>query len=302
MAGTGTPDFLVIGAAKAGTTSLFHALRSQTGIYLPDRQEPSFLAFGEGGPDWTAPDGTPAPIARTAVRDPDAYHALFGRAPARCVVGEVSPIYLYVPETIDRIPTHAPDARLVVILRSPAERAWSSYLHLRREGREPLDFDAAIAAEPGRIEDGVGLLWRYVDAGRYAHQLERYVEAFGRDRLLVLLHDELLADPTGQLQRILRFVGVDAQVRPWPDVRHNAGGEPRSRLLHRVVNPQRIGTYVPAVVRDRVRPLRVRLTSRNLHRPQPPGRAINALMRQFEPDLRQTEAMLGMALPTTWFT
>ena len=240
------PTFLVIGAAKSGTTALWSFLRQHPQVFMPDLKEPHHFAFE---PDRPAPvyRGPGATIHRDAVTDPNDYRGLFGGAGEATAIGEASALYLYLPDAAARIYAAIPDARLVAVLRQPADRAFSSYLHLKRQGREPAhDFEAALALEPERIADEWGFLWRYRDLGHYPLQLRAYLDRFGSDRLLIHLYDDLVRDPVDVMRRTYAFLGVDPSFVPDVSARSNVGGVPRGwrgRLLGRG-SPLRRGVSV----------------------------------------------------------
>src|SRR5690606_4435051 len=126
--------------------------------------------------DWSHP----------AMHDLAAYRALFDDVTNEGAIGEASPIYLYAEQAPRNIHRHIPDARMIAILRDPAERAFSACCHTVRDGREPIaDFRAAVAAEPERIAAGWPPIYHYVTAGFYARQLQRYFELFAREQLRI---------------------------------------------------------------------------------------------------------------------
>jgi hypothetical protein len=249
------PNFLVIGAAKSGTTALWAFLRQHPDVFLPELKEPHHFAF---------PPNRPAPVFRgpgatihDAISDRGAYEALFAPAGAARARGEASALYLYLAEAAERIAATIPDARLVAVLRQPADRAFSSYQHLKRQGREPApSFEAALELEANRIRDGWGFLWRYRDLGHYARQLRAYRERFDAHQLLVHTYDDLVRDPLAVVQRTYRFLGVDDAFVPDLSARPNVGGVPkpgwRGRLLGRSSPLRRAaGRVLPAALRRR---------------------------------------------------
>lgn len=265
------PDFLVIGAAKSGTTALDEFLRRHPDARLPSVREPNHFAFVDDPPDLRDHRGRPAALTRTTITDPAAYRRAFPSPGPHTRAGETSPAYLYVPGTAERIARVRPDVRLVAILREPGARAFSAYQHLRREGREPLTFRQALDAEPERIAQRWGLLWRYVDTGRYGSQLLRYLDVFPREQVLLLRHDELTRDPSGTLRRVLGFVGLDPDVDLDTSGRFNVSGVPRSRFLHAVTNPpagvrRAVARLVPTGIAERLRGAQARALSRNLEK------------------------------------
>ncbi|MDP6150009.1 MAG: sulfotransferase, partial [Gammaproteobacteria bacterium] len=167
------PTFLVIGAPKCGTTSLYHYLDQHPDVYLSPVKEPQYFAFAGQQLDFRGPGVT----INNAVTELADYRKLFSGASVEKAIGEASALYLSVPGTAERIRAQIPDVRLIAILRRPADRAFSSYMHLIRDDREPMrDFAAALAAEEQRIADNWGFLWRYKQLGRYYEQLKHYYD------------------------------------------------------------------------------------------------------------------------------
>ncbi len=242
------PNFLVIGAAKAGTTSLYHYLGQHPEVFMSPVKEPHFFALGGTGANFRSP-GAEAGINRKSFADPEGYEGLFAGARGEKAIGEASTSYLYSPEAPERIKRRVPEARLIAVLRDPAERAYSTFLALRLGGREPLrDFSRALEAEEGRIRDGWEHLWHYKNLGFYHVQLSRYGKALEEGRLRVYLYEDLGADPRGVMRDAYRFLGVDASFEPDTSRRHNPSGVPKSRLLMSVLKR-------PNPLRDAIKPL-----------------------------------------------
>lgn len=295
------PDFLVIGAAKSGTTALDEYLRQHPDLAFPDAREPNFFAFDGTRPSLRDHRGRPAAAARTSVVDPEQYQALFANLRSGSLVGETSPSYLYEPRAAERIARHVPNTRMIVILREPGMRAFSAYQHLVREGREPLDFEAALDAEPARIQDNWGWLWRYVDMGRYATQLERFLTRFPADQILVLLHENLRDDPLATLRRVFEFLGVEPDVVIDTTHRYNVSGVPRRPWLHRLTNPpvavRRLATsLVPSRSLQRIRRVQADLSSRNLEKLSPPPAALERVRQELSPEVNRLRELTGFDL------
>ena len=190
------PNFLLIGAAKSGTTALYHILRGHPDVFLPAFKEPYFLSAFR-----------PSPRTVTELED---YRALFEGSADAARVGEASAGYLYDPTSAERIAaTLGTDVRLVAILRHPVDRAHSMYWHRRRDAEEALSFEEAIGAEPERIAAGWQLGWHYLAMGRYREQLERYRSRFPSEALLVLNFDEFVADRRAAVDEVTSFLGIE---------------------------------------------------------------------------------------------
>ena len=222
------PNFLIVGAAKAGTTSVYHYLKQHPAIFMSERKEPAFFCFA--GETVRYLDGDPQFIT-----DPEDYQRLFqggGSSPAR---GEATAIYLYFHHaTIKNIFQYVPDpesVKIIIGLRNPVERAFSQYMMLVRDLREPLSFEEAIALEEGRKEDGYSSDFLYVSRGFYADSVRAYMEKF--QCVKTFLYDDLRRDPGALCADLFSFLGVDPNVTICSDIMFNVSGRPRASVINR---------------------------------------------------------------------
>jgi hypothetical protein len=220
------PNFFIIGAQKAGTTSLYHYLDQHPQIYMSPVKEPHF--FEGMYQEYRWPGFRISPV--TDLRD---YQALFEGVSDEKAIGEVSTSYLYSEKAPGLIKRSIPDAKLIAVLRNPADRAYSNYLHLVQLGLEPLaSFADALQAEEGRVRDKWGPMWYYRRKGFYRAQIERYFDTFGPDQVMVYLYDDLRGHSLDVLRGIFRFLGVDETFVPDTSIKHNTSGLPRSRTFY----------------------------------------------------------------------
>jgi hypothetical protein len=233
------PHFLVLGAAKSGTVSLYHYLRQHPNIFMCPVNEPNFFALdGLDLRNHFHGPGDRATLRKHCIQDRAAYEALFTGARPGQKLGESSPLYLYSPHAPHRIQHHAPTARLIVLLRHPVDRAFSNFRHHRIAGIEPLSrFEQALAAEPARLAAGWGPwpFWAYRHVGNYADQLQRYLTLFPPGQLLICFYEQLRDDPQALLQKIFHFIGVSSDFVPDTSIRHNISRRPRIPTLHRLM-------------------------------------------------------------------
>ena len=228
------PDFLVVGVPKAGTTALHAALSRHAGLYLPPIKEPKF--FLTDGPPPTRGGPGDALTYREHVWQRDKYEALFDAAPPGALRGEATPFYLYDPGAMRRIHRLIPDAKLIVIIRDPVERAHSNWTHLWSAGLEPVgDFVQACAEEDRRIAAGWAPFWHYTGLGRYGEQLSRAFSLFPREQVLVFRYRLLIDEPAATLSRICGFLGAETGVIS-EIPKENVTAHPEHTLAHRAVS------------------------------------------------------------------
>lgn len=196
------PDAVILGAQKSGTSSLHYYLVQHPQVIAPLRKEVHYFDVGfQHSEAW--------------------YRAHFGRRGEPGLNLDSSPYYLFHPAVPARLRALLPQARLIVLLRDPVRRAYSHYWHERDKGRESLDFEAALAAEPSRLGDSEAALadgrvsrsaahqhFSYLARGRYAEQLERWFALFPREQFLVLRFEDLAREPLAVLNRTLEFLGL----------------------------------------------------------------------------------------------
>jgi hypothetical protein len=233
------PNFFIIGAQKAGTTSLYYYLKQHPQIYMSPRKEPHFF---KGMHSEYRKRGRSFPPV-TDIRD---YQALFEGVTAEKAIGEASASYLYSPKAPALIKRSVPDAKLIAVLRNPADRAYSNFLYCVQIGHEPLaSFVEALQAEEKRIRENWGPNWHYRQKGFYYTQVKRYFDMFGQDRIRVYLYDDLKARPFGMLGDIFRFLDVDETFVPDLSIEHNTAGLPRNWLLYAAA--KRLASWNPTL-------------------------------------------------------
>lgn len=197
------PDFLIIGAQRAGTTTLFRHMERHPSIRgAPVKEVHYFDAHASYGVDW--------------------YRAHFPLRRPGAVVGEATPYYLFHPCVPARVRDTLPSAKLIALLRNPADRALSHYRHERRLGFESAPTPAeAIEREAARLSGEEERLrseddyfseahnhHSYLARGHYAAQLRAWYDFFPREQLLVLGSERVFRDPASELARVWAFLGV----------------------------------------------------------------------------------------------
>jgi len=291
------PDFLVIGAPKAGTTALHAALARHPGLFMSPVKEPKFF-LSDGPPPAKGGPGDALTYREHVWRRPD-YEALFDAAPPGTLRGESTPLYLYDQAAVRRIRATVPEARLIVVVRDPVERAHSNWTHLWSAGLEPIgDFVRACAEEERRIAAGWASFWHYIGLGRYGEQLEYLLARFPREQVLVLRYRLMVDEPAPTLDRICAFLGVEPGVLT-EIPRENVTSHPESTLRHRAVSmAQRAGSAVGSLIPGLTAAPLTGPLERYLQRHSRERQPLSWDQRQeviprFEADIRLLETVLG---------
>jgi sulfotransferase family protein len=239
-------EFLfVVGAAKAGTTSLHAYLDAHAGVHMSDPKEPHFFARAIN------------PSVRT--KSWDTYAEAFRGATENAILGDASTSYLWDPAGADLIHEALPDSRIVVLLRDPVARAISHYKMDVRNGRQRRSFDDALRADAAIRERIWGVKSHlYIDLSMYAAQVRRYLDTFGRDRVLILESATLRKSRSAALTQIARFLGIDPSGFDEARVgaEYNLTAMPRSIQLNYVATRRpmrRVSKILPAGVRSAIR-------------------------------------------------
>jgi hypothetical protein len=202
------PDFLVVGAPKAGTTALHAALAQHPEVFVTSPKEPKFwLCDGAPPPAWRGPGD--AHSQQEWIWRPDDYAELFRSAADGTVRGESTPFYLWSRGAHRRIAESLPDVKLIAVVRDPIDRAYSNWMHLWSDGLEPVaDFEEAFARQDARVRDGWAPFWRYRELGLYGEQLDHVRSYVDPQRILVLRYRDIVDDPPAAVDRTCRFLGI----------------------------------------------------------------------------------------------
>ena len=291
------PDFLVIGAPKAGTTALHAALARHPGLFMSAIKEPKFF-LSDGPPPTKGGPGDALTYREHIWRRPE-YEALFDSAPPGTLRGESTPLYLYDRAAMRRIRQALPEARLIVIVRDPVERAHSNWTHLWSAGLEPVgDFIRACGEEERRIAAGWASFWHYTGLGRYGEQLEYLFTLFPREQVLVLRYRMMVDEPAQTLDRICAFLGVEPGVLT-EIPRQNVTSHPEPTLGHRAVAlAQRagsaVGSVIPGLTAATLTGPLERFLQRHSRERQPLSwEQRQELIPRFESDIKLLENVLG---------
>ncbi|MBK8470977.1 MAG: sulfotransferase [Sphingobacteriales bacterium] len=287
------PDFFIVGAPKCGTTALYDYLQQHPQIWLPQKELYYF------GSDFTFRHPRPTEAY---------YHSLFADAPDRATcIGEASVWYLYAQNAAAEIKRFNPNAKIIALLRRPDDMLYSLHSQQLYAGNEDIaDFAQALAAEPdrrkgSRLPPHIGCPYEalyYSQVPRYATQLQRYFDAFGRDNVLVVLFDDLASNPAAVYRQTLQFLGVPHHELP-QFKQINPNKTVRSPLWRDLLKQRPAWLVRAAQILLPSRRLRQGIVSRlwamnTRYTPRPPlpAHLRQQLIDQFADDINQLSALL----------
>lgn len=225
------PRFLFVGTAKAGTTSVYHHLRKHPDISVPVKETFYFMKESLNHPS------LPYPLQRDPsdlILEADAYRKVYMNSPGK-ITGEIGTGYLYrheesIPLISEMLGT---DVRICVILRNPANRCFSSYMHFRKDLFDSEDFEGALEAESERIREGRDFMWHHKAVGLYADQVSAFRKVFPHTR--VWFFEDFKQEPEKILNEITAFIGVPPLSGIDLERGFNPSGEPKRAWLQKLI-------------------------------------------------------------------
>ncbi|MEM1413777.1 MAG: sulfotransferase [Myxococcota bacterium] len=288
MTDRATPNLFVLGAPKCGSTTAHHVLAQHPSIWMSERKEAHYLC-----PEFQA--------STSPIRTRAEYHALFAPGEGLAFRGESTPWYLYSESARSQIHHHYPEARFVVILRDPAAMLHALHGELYFQGMDSIaSFEEALdAGRRDRPRSEHWRKWDYRSWGDYATHLERWFEAFPRERFHVLFLDDLKADPEGEARKLHDFLGLPHA--PTTVEKTNVAKTLRSGRLAKAMRSKgspvrRAGKLLPAPARRRLGRLAWEWNVQRGRRAplEPALRA--SLTRELAPSVVRLEALLDTPL------
>lgn len=294
------PNFLIAGAAKAGTTALYYYLKQHPDIYMPDHIKETFFFTGLTPESFAGSNNL---YGRNMVLDFEEYKSLFNKAHARKAVGEACVAYLYFYQsTIPRIVNFlGQEVKIIISLRDPVERAFSNYLHHVRDGIETLSFEDAVKAEGIRELNKWWWGFQYIKVGFYFNQVKAYLDTFGKDQTLILIYDDFKSNPSGVIKEIFQFLEVDDTFTPDLSLRYNVSGVPKNKTLHAFLTKPNLVKKIlkPLIPKEQRLRVTTKLVNQNLIRPPLPPEIRNQLIDVYREDILKLQELIQRDL-TNW--
>ena len=287
------PNFLIVGAPRCGTTTLYKSLKQHPQIFLSPLKEPMFFIL-EG--DYQIYPGPDRPEGPREIAD---YRSLYSDVRSEKAIGEASPCYLSSTVAPIKIKKYIPDIKMIALLRNPVDRAYSNFIFNRLVGREPLaDFSEAVAAEEDRAKNGWFKYWDYMEAGFYGMHIERYLSYFRPHQFRFFLFEDLINTPDTLFRNAFQLLGVDENVQIAKPEKFNSSGIPRSRIVQDFIDkPSIIKAPLKKILSKGMQyRLLTKFTNRNLKKPLLSQEIRNQLLALFREDIVKTQDLINRDL------
>lgn len=300
------PDFLIIGAGKSGTTSIDNYLKQHPEIFISPKKEPNFFAYELT--DIASLGKFPDEIKhyQDSITTLEEYKKLFVGANPGQIKGETSNTYLYGKDAPYRIKYHIPNVKLIAILRQPAERLYSRYLHLYRENELPTPHFSDC-------RDKNTIWWErndLINEGFYYKHISRYFELFPKENIKVFLYEDIKNDLKGMLKDIFTFIDVDNTFECDLSVRYNESGIIKNKAVNKLIGGngyilsliKKIAPHSYESIKDNLTAQKLlnKLRSKNLDKPKIDPEIKHFLTNEvYKEDILQLQALINKDL-SSW--
>ncbi|MCK5222374.1 MAG: sulfotransferase, partial [Candidatus Aminicenantes bacterium] len=239
------PNFFIVGAPKAGTTSLYHYLNGHPDIFMSDPKELNYFSGSEIKSQGLY-------YNTYIVKDLDKYEKHFKNSTGETAAGEASVSYLFYKEVPEKIYELIPDAKIIIILRDPVKRAHSHFLMDERLGYINYSFEDIVYSKK-KIAEYELFYQQYVELGFYHDQVKRYLDTFGKNRVRVYFFDEFNKNPGFVLKDLYQFLGVKEHSGSIVSEKYNVGLTPGTKLTGELYKSERLRKSLSKIVPDSIK-------------------------------------------------
>lgn len=293
-------DFFVIGAARSGTTSLYNYLIQHPRVFLPNIKELNYFSKVESNQyqDYKKPNKK-VHYHTKIIQSEKLYHQLFAEAKSDQLKGDISPSYIWAPDTAKRIFEHNPNARIIVSLRNPVERAYSHYVMNVSVGYDTNQtFEHALNATKQRVWGGGNL---YLEWSSYFEGLKSYFELFKRENIKVLVFEDWVKEKEENLKEIFNFLNIEADVNIRLEEQFNQKVGYKNIKTLNFLRSKYIRTWVDAVLPQKAKEV---LKGALFQKEEVQNRVDPVLMEQlkdhFREEVKQLESLTELPLIEKW--
>lgn len=282
------PNFIVVGAAKSGTTSICHYLSEHPEVFMSSPKEVNYFSREEI-------DAQELYYDCFKVRNLDEYIKLFSDVTNEKAVGEGSVSYLYYPKTPFKIKECLPEAKIIIMLRDPLSRGFSHYLMDHRLGLVDVSYDTIVRQDSQSDKQHL-YYQQYVELGLYYNQVKRYLDTFGRESVKIFLQEDLRDNPEKVILELYVFLGIDYSYIPDLSRKHNAFSMPKNSLIHKLYTSHTLRTLTSNLFPRRLKKLIKNLLFKRGKKPLLSSETLDCLIDIYNDDVQKLEKLIGRDL------
>ncbi len=282
------PNFFIVGAPKAGTTSLYAYLNTIPGIYMSKNKEPNYFSF----------KNLPNYRKEESIEDKKKYLALFDNVKDEKIIGEASTTYLSDPDSAELIHQISPKSRIIILLRNPADRAFSHYLMLLRYGVSILPFHKklllALGGPSNKNDSSMEL-----DEGMYFENVKKYLDLFGKNQVKILIFEEFIKKPKEMVEEIVEFLGIKNPIINFEAEIFNPFGIARGSISQYIIQNKKLKKLAIKILNISTRRiLREKILIKKQPKPKMSSEDREILIKFYQDDVKKLKTILE--IPVQW--
>lgn len=287
------PNFIIVGAPKAGTTSLYHYLSEHPQVFMSDPKEVNYFSGEEI-------ESQSLYYNYNKTNSFEEYKELFVDASAEKAIGEGSVSYLFYPKTPQKIKDVLPDVKTIILLRNPLERGYSHYLMDYRLGLVDLTYDELVYKS--KTHKNLDLYYQqYVELGLYYEQVKRYLDIFGKEQVKIYLQEDLRNNQDQVIDDLYSYLNIDKSFSPNMDKEHNAFSLPKNRLIHKIYSSYMIRTLLSKLFPSSAKEFLLNMFFERSKKPEMNPKTKEYLLNLYKPDIINLEKLIDRDL-SSWYS
>lgn len=283
---------MIIGAAKSGTTSLYHYLSEHPDVFMTEPKEVNYFSAEE--------------IERQKlyykdhkVRSLEEYQSLFAGVKGCKAIGEGSVSYIFYPETPQKIHALLPDIKIIILLRNPVDRGFSHFLMDQRLGLVDLEYKDIIFKSSAHEKASL-YFQQYVELGLYFEQVKRYIDIFGREQVKIYLNEDLRSDLSLVVDDLYGFLHLDKSEKPNLEKNHNAFAMPNNKLIAKLYASRSIRRTLSRLVPESLKEKILSTFFNKTKKPTLSEVELTKLHEIYDEDIKQLERLIDRDL-SHWY-
>jgi len=286
------PNFIIVGAPKAGTTSLYHYLSEHPQVFMSEPKEVNFFSRAEIEDQGLYYQDFKA-------KDLNDYEKLFEGGVGKKAIGEGSVSYLFYPETPQKIKDILPDVKTIILLRDPLSRGYSHYLMDFRLGLVDLTYDE-IAFKKVKHKKMDLYYQQYVELGLYYEQVKRYFDIFGKNQVKIYLQEDLRNDPDSLIDNLYDYLEIDKTFTPNTDQEHNAFSMPKNGLIQKLYGSYMLRSTLSKIFPNKLKEMLLNTFFERAKKPELNPKTKEYLLSLYKPNIEKLETLLDANL-SGWY-